>query len=199
MASYAFRRTLIAIPTLFATSIVIFLMVRLMPGNVIDYITSGTAVLTPQERQQMEHALGLDHSYAYQYVVWMKGLLTGNLGNSLVSTIPVAQTLKSAIPITAELVFYGLVIALVLAIPLGILSAMRPNSWGDFASRIGGLVGLSMGRTARNAAVSPVFTSRACSTGCHPCHMSRSRMTRAPTCSSSCYRQFRSRCSRSPW
>ena len=81
VASYALRRTFIAIPTLFATSIVIFLMVRLMPGNVIDYITSGTAVLTPQERQQMEHQLGLDHSYVYQYVVWIKDLLTGNLGN----------------------------------------------------------------------------------------------------------------------
>jgi peptide/nickel transport system permease protein len=144
VAPYAIRRVLIAIPTLFATSIVIFLMVRLMPGNVIDYITSGTAVLTPQERHQMEHALGLDHSYAHQYVVWMKGLLTGNLGNSLVSTIPVAHTLRTAIPITAELVVYGLVIALVLAIPLGILSAMRPNSWGDVASRLGGLVGLSV-------------------------------------------------------
>src|SRR5262249_44297630 len=98
-------------------------MVRLMPGDVIDYITGGTQTLTPEQRHQMEHQLGLDHSYLQQYLHWIKGLLTGNMGNSLVSTIPVSQTLQKAVPITAELVVYGLVIALVLAIPLGVLSA----------------------------------------------------------------------------
>ncbi len=144
MAGYAFRRILIAIPTLIGTSIVIFLMVRLMPGNVIDYITGGTQTLSPEQRHQMEHQLGLDQSYLHQYLHWVKGILTGNMGNSLVSTIPVAHTLRTAIPITAELVAYGLVLALVIAIPLGILSAVRPNSSADFASRIGGLVGLSI-------------------------------------------------------
>jgi peptide/nickel transport system permease protein len=144
VATYALRRVLIAIPTLIATSIVIFLMVRLMPGNVIDYVTGGTQSLSPEQRHQMEHQLGLDQSYVQQYLHWIKGLLTGNMGNSLVSTIPVAQTLSSAIPITAELVLYGLVIALVIAIPLGVLSAVRPNSFADFGSRVGGLIGLSI-------------------------------------------------------
>ncbi len=144
MAGYALRRVVIAIPTLIGTSIVIFLMVRLMPGNVIDYITGGTQTLSPEQRHQMEHQLGLDQSYLQQYLHWIKGILTGDMGNSLVSTIPVAHTLRSAIPITAELVVYGLVLALVIAIPLGILSAARPNSSADFASRIGGLVGLSI-------------------------------------------------------
>jgi peptide/nickel transport system permease protein len=144
VAGYAFRRILIAIPTLIGTSIVIFLMVRLMPGDVIDYITGGTQTLSPEQRHQMEHQLGLDQSYLQQYLHWVKGMLTGNMGNSLVSTIPVTHTLQKAIPITAELVAYGLVLALVIAIPLGILSAARPNSSADFASRIGGLVGLSI-------------------------------------------------------
>jgi peptide/nickel transport system permease protein len=144
VAGYAFRRILIAIPTLIATSIVIFLMVRLMPGNVIDYITGGTQTLSPEQRHQMEHQLGLDQSYLQQYLHWVKGILTGDMGNSLVSTIPVAHTLQQAIPITAELVGYGLVLALVIAIPLGILSAVRPNSSADFAARIGGLIGLSI-------------------------------------------------------
>jgi peptide/nickel transport system permease protein len=144
VTTYAVRRVFIAIPTLIATSIVIFLMVRLMPGDVIDYITGGTQTLTPEQRHQMEHQLGLDHSYLQQYLHWIKGLLTGNMGNSLVSTIPVSQTLHKAVPITAELVVYGLVIALVLAIPLGVLSAVRPNSSSDYASRVGGLVGLSI-------------------------------------------------------
>jgi peptide/nickel transport system permease protein len=144
VAGYALRRILIAIPTLGATSIVIFLMVRLMPGDVIDYITGGTQTLTPEQRHQMEHQLGLDQSYLQQYLHWVKGILTGDMGNSLVSTIPVAHTLRNAIPITAELVVYGLVLALVIAIPLGILSAVRPNSSADFAARIGGLIGLSV-------------------------------------------------------
>jgi peptide/nickel transport system permease protein len=144
VATYALRRILIAIPTLIATSIVIFLMVRLMPGNVIDYITGGTQSLSPEQRHQMEHQLGLDQSYLQQYLHWVKGLLTGNLGNSLVSTVPVAHTLDKAIPITAELVIYGLLIALVFAIPLGILSAVQPNSFSDYGSRVGGLIGLSI-------------------------------------------------------
>src|SRR5262249_4131470 len=85
VAGYVARRILMAIPTLFATSIVVFLLVRLMPGDVIDYITGGAQTLTPEQRHQMEHQLGLDQSLVQQYLHWMKGLLTGDMGSSLIS------------------------------------------------------------------------------------------------------------------
>ena len=144
MTSYAIRRILIAIPTLFLTSVLIFLMVRLMPGNVIDYITQGQGSIDPVQRHQMEHQIGLDQSYWEQYWHWIKGLVTGDMGKSLASTLPVGHTLRTAIPITAEIVFLGLLIALVVAVPLGILSAVRPNSYADFVSRVGALVGISI-------------------------------------------------------
>jgi peptide/nickel transport system permease protein len=144
MLTYIVRRVLIAIPTLIATSIVVFLLVRLMPGNVIDFITQGTVTLTPEQRSEMEQRLGLDGSYLHQYLTWIKGIFTGDMGNSLVSTLPVSHTLRDAIPITAEIVILGLVLALLFAIPFGVISAVRRDSIGDYTSRVASLVGVSI-------------------------------------------------------
>ena len=144
MLTYIVRRVLIAIPTLIATSIVVFMLVRLMPGNVIDFITQGTVSLTPEQRSEMEQRLGLDGSYLHQYLTWIKGIFTGDMGNSLVSTLPVSHTLRDAIPITAEIVILGLVIALLFAIPFGVISAVRRDSIGDYTSRVASLVGVSI-------------------------------------------------------
>jgi peptide/nickel transport system permease protein len=144
VVGYIARRILIAIPTLVATSIVVFLLVRLMPGNVIDYITGGAQTLTPDQRHQMEHQLGLDQSLFAQYWDWIRGLLTGDMGRSLTSTIPVSQTLQHAMPITFELIFLGLAIALLFAIPLGVISAVRRDSVGDYTSRVTALIGISI-------------------------------------------------------
>ena len=144
MSRYILRRLLVAVPTLVATSLVIFVAVRLMPGDIIDFIAQGTAVLTPAQRHQMAHQLGLDASYPHQYFHWIGGLLTGNMGNSLLTTLPISSTFRTAIPITSEIVFLGLVIALVLAIPLGVLSAVHREGLSDYASRVGGLIGVSV-------------------------------------------------------
>jgi peptide/nickel transport system permease protein len=144
MAGYIARRGLAAIPTLIATSVVVFLLVRLMPGDVIDFITSGAQTLTPEQRHEMEHQLGLDQSYLQQYWTWIRGLLTGDMGKSLVSTLPVSTTLRHAIPITFELVGLALAIALVFAIPLGVISSVRRDSVHDYTSRVAALVGISI-------------------------------------------------------
>jgi peptide/nickel transport system permease protein len=144
MVGYIVRRILIAIPTLVATSIAVFLLVRLMPGDVIDYITGGAQTLTPDQRHQMEHQLGLDQSLPAAYWHWVRGLVSGDMGKSLVSTIPVSHTLRHAIPITAELIVLGLLIALVVAIPLGVISAVRRDSVSDYSSRVTALIGISI-------------------------------------------------------
>ena len=144
MIHYIVRRVLIAIPTLVATSIVVFLMVRLMPGNVVDFISGGTGTVSTEQRQQMEHQLGLDQPYLTQYWHWIRGMLTGDMGKSLVSTLPVGETLRQAMPITFELILLSLVIALALAIPFGVISAVRRDSVGDYSSRVAALVGISV-------------------------------------------------------
>ena len=144
MLRYAIRRVLTAIPTLLATSVVIFALVRAMPGNVIDFITGGTGTITIEQRHQMEHQLGLDQSYPAQYWHWIRGMLTGDMGKSLISTLPVGRTLLDAMPITFELVGLSLFIALALAIPFGVISAARRDSVGDYTSRIAALIGISI-------------------------------------------------------
>jgi peptide/nickel transport system permease protein len=144
VAHYVVRRVLITIPTLVATSMVVFLMVRLMPGDVVDFISAGTGTVSIEERHQMERQLGLDEPFLSQYWHWIRGLLTGDMGRSLVSTLPVGATLRDAMPITAELIALSLVIALVFAIPFGVISAVRRDSVGDYTSRVAALVGISV-------------------------------------------------------
>jgi peptide/nickel transport system permease protein len=141
---YIARRVLIAVPTLVATSFVVFAMVRLMPGNVVDFVAGGTGTVSTEQRQQMERQLGLDAPFLTQYWHWIRGLLTGDMGTSLVSTLPVSETLRQAMPITFELILLSLVIALALAIPFGVISAVRRDSVGDYSSRIAALVGISV-------------------------------------------------------
>jgi peptide/nickel transport system permease protein len=130
--------------TIVAVSIVIFLGVRLLPGNIVDIMFGGDATASPEARAAAARQLGLDGSYPSQYWRWVDGIFHGNMGNSLLSNRPVLDMMKSALPITVELIVLGLLIAVLVGVPLGVLSAVRRNSSSDYVSRIGGLVGLSV-------------------------------------------------------
>lgn len=132
------------VPTLFGMSIIIFLMVRLMPGDVVDMLTGGDVTVTPSERAKITRSLGLDQPPVVQYWDWVKGLFTGDLGTSLLNRQPVSRVLASALPITIELVILSVLIAVLIGMPLGVMSARRRDSWADIASRLGGLIGLSV-------------------------------------------------------
>ena len=132
------------VATLVAVSIVIFMMVRLLPGNIIDILFGGDAVATPEQRQAAAEQLGLDGSYPRQYWEWVSGMLQGDFGTSLLSQRPISEIFLDALPITIELIILGLLIATVIGIPLGVISAVRRNSVSDYASRVGGLIGVSI-------------------------------------------------------
>jgi peptide/nickel transport system permease protein len=132
------------VATLAAVSIVIFLMVRLLPGNVIDILFGGDATATPEQRQAAAEQLGLDGSYPRQYWEWVSGMFQGDFGTSLLSQRPISEIFLDALPITIELIILGLLIATVIGIPLGVISAVRRNSVSDYASRVGGLIGVSI-------------------------------------------------------
>jgi peptide/nickel transport system permease protein len=130
--------------TLFAVSVVIFLMVRLLPGNVIDLMFGGDAQATQEQRDAAAEQLGLTGSYFRQYWNWISGIFSGDFGNSLLSQRPISDVFASALPITIELIVFGLVIATVIGIPLGVISAVRRNSASDYGARVGGLIGISV-------------------------------------------------------
>jgi peptide/nickel transport system permease protein len=143
MLRFAAHRLLSLLPTLFGMSIVIFLLVRLLPGDVSNALL-GDVVATQESRAALRHALGLDQPFPLQYVRWIGGLVHGDAGHSLITGRPVAAVLGSALPVTVELALLATIVATLIAIPLGVASATRPNSRRDFAVRTGGLLGLSI-------------------------------------------------------
>jgi len=132
------------IPTLIGVSIVIFMMVRLLPGDIVAVLSGADIGNDPKLIEQAREQLGLNGSYPEQYWRWISGVVQGDLGDSLRNTEPVANVLIDALPITFELVVLGLLIATVIGIPLGVLSAVKRDSKHDFAARIGGLIGVSI-------------------------------------------------------
>jgi peptide/nickel transport system permease protein len=147
------------IGTIFAVSVVIFLMVRLLPGNIIDIMFGGDATATPEAKARAAKQLGLDGSYLHQYWEWISGIFHGDLGNSLLSQRPIADIFKSALPVTIELILLGLLIAVAIGVPLGVISAVRRNSASDYTARVGGLMGISIPNFWL-ATLLLVFTSR---------------------------------------
>jgi peptide/nickel transport system permease protein len=130
--------------TLAVVSIIIFLFVRLLPGNILDLFFAGDTSATPQELAQAKTELGLNGSYPEQYWRWISGVFQGNFGKSLLSQQPVSTIMATAIPIDIELVILALLIALSIGIPLGILSAVKRDRPADYASRMTGLIGITI-------------------------------------------------------
>jgi peptide/nickel transport system permease protein len=144
VAGYIVKRIAFAIPTLILVSIGIFLMVRLLPGDIIDILFGGDLTASEEVKQQAREQLGLTGSYPEQYWNWISGVLQGDFGYSLRNAEPVSNIVLDALAVTLELVILGLLIATVVGVPLGVISAVRRDSAPDYASRVGGLVGLSI-------------------------------------------------------
>ncbi len=135
MQAYIARRLIALLPTLFFASLIVFVSMRLIPGDVIDLMLAQNDIATSQDRARIESALGLDQPLLSQYVSWVGGVLQGDLGRSLWQNTPVTEQLKASLPITFELGFLALIIALTVAIPIGIYSAMRQDTPGDYIAR----------------------------------------------------------------
>ena len=160
MIGYIAKRALLVIPTLIGVSIAIFLMVRLLPGDVIDVLLGADTEATPEIRAQARKQLGLDGSYAEQYWRWISGAVQGDLGTSVRNAEPVSSILRDAVPITLELVFLSLIISLVVGVPLGVISAVRRDGSSDYLARVAGLIGVSI-PSFWLATLLLLFTSRA--------------------------------------
>ena len=146
MRAYLVRRLLALIPALFFASIIVFVTVRLIPGNVIDLMLSQNDISADKlSREQLIAALGFDKPIWEQYVRWIGGiLLAGDFGRSLWGNTPVAELLLARLPVTFELGLLALVVALAVAIPIGAYSAMRQDTAGDYLGRSFSIVMLAV-------------------------------------------------------
>ncbi len=135
MQAFVVRRLLALFPTLLFTSIIVFTSIRLIPGGIIDLMLAQNDISTGKDRALIESALGLDEPIYTQYFSWMGAVLQGDLGRSLWQNVPVTEQLAATLPITFELGFLALVVALTVAIPIGIYSAMRQDTAGDYIAR----------------------------------------------------------------
>jgi peptide/nickel transport system permease protein len=144
LGAYILRRVAMLVPTLIGMSIIIFLMLRLLPGDIVDIIAGADAQTDSSSRAKLRNAMGLSDPLPTQYAKWMWGLLQGDPGNSLRSGKPVAELLWKALPITFELAILSVLMATVVAIPLGVISAVRRDTGMDYSSRVFGLIGLSL-------------------------------------------------------
>ncbi|HMI13023.1 MAG TPA: ABC transporter permease, partial [Bradyrhizobium sp.] len=122
----------------------IFTMLRLVPGNIADIVFNAAGMIDVAEKAKLEKELGLDRPIAVQYVQWVGGLARGDLGYSYVSEKPAIQEILPRIPITAKLAGLALCFAVLFGVPLGVLSAVKQNSSLDYILRVISLSGLSM-------------------------------------------------------
>src|ERR1700687_6274257 len=130
--------------TLFGISVIIFVLLRIVPGNIVDILSAATAYVDPADKANLERELGLDQPIVMQYLHWIGGLLHGDLGYSFVSEKPALDEILPRIPITARLAGLALCFSASIGIPLGVISAVKQGTRLDYFLRVVSLSGLSL-------------------------------------------------------
>jgi peptide/nickel transport system permease protein len=144
VTTYLVRRFFLMILTLFGISVIIFVLLRIVPGNIVDILADAAGFVNPSEKARLEAELGLDKPIPVQYAKWIGGLARGDLGFSYVSEKPALDEILPRIPITARLAGLALLFSILLGVPLGVISAVRQNTGLDYSLRVLSLTGLSM-------------------------------------------------------
>ena len=144
MGIYLIRRFFLMLVTLFGISVLVFVLLRLVPGNIADILFDAAGMINPAEKAEIEKELGLDQPIPVQYVRWIGGLFHGDLGYSYVSEKPALSEIVPRIPITAKLAGLALGFSVLLGVPFGVISAFRQNTGLDYVLRVISLSGLSM-------------------------------------------------------
>jgi peptide/nickel transport system permease protein len=142
--AYIVRRIALMLVTLFGVSVIIFVLLRIVPGNIVDILFDAAGYVDPADKAHLQQELGLDQPIALQYLHWIGGLLRGDLGYSYVSEKPALDEILPRIPITARLAGLALLFSTSIGVPLGVISAVHQGSRLDYALRIVSLSGLSL-------------------------------------------------------
>lgn len=144
MGAYLVRRFLLMALTLFGMSVLIFVMLRLVPGNIADILVDAAGIADPKEKAKIAHELGLDRPIIEQYGQWIGGMVRGDLGFAYVSERPTIEEIGPRIPISAKLAGMALFFAVLIGVPFGVISAVRQNTLFDYVLRVVSLSGLSL-------------------------------------------------------
>ncbi len=144
MVAFILRRIALLVPVLFGVSLVVFILIHMIPGDATLAAIGVNTRITPEQRAVIRKSYGLDDSQPVQYVKWMQHVLKGDLGKSLRTKRPLTTELKLRLPVTFELTLLAAALGALPAIALGVLSAVRRNSWIDYVATIFTLVGVSL-------------------------------------------------------
>ena len=148
MFVYVARRVLLFVPTLIGVTVVIFVLMRLVPGDIAEILASeaGTqsAEVVEEHIAEIRQELGLDRPIWVQYLNWMKGAAAGDFGTSFWEKRPVSEIIAERFPRSMQLAILTIVIAMIWAVPLGVISAVRQNTWADYLVRLISISGLSI-------------------------------------------------------
>jgi len=144
MREYIIKRLLLMIPTLLGVSILVFSLIRLLPGDAVTAMLLEVSYVTPEDIERIREQLGLNVPFFEQYSRWILGIITLDWGESLWTGQPVLPSLVDAFYVTAELVIAATVFAMLLALPLGIISAIRQDKAIDYVARLFAIGGISL-------------------------------------------------------
>lgn len=144
MLQYTAGRALASVPLLLLVSLLAFSVVRLIPGDAVMLMVAEIGNLSPQQLAQIRAELGVDRPFPQQFLSWLAGAVQGDLGRSIWTGRSVGREILRTLPVTAELALLSIVISLLVAIPIGIVSAVRRNSLFDYSGRLLAMVGLSV-------------------------------------------------------
>ena len=139
MRKYLAQRLLIAIPTLFGVTLLIFIAMRVLPGDPLAAISGeggGTYVLSPEQLRAARASLGLDRPYAIQYLDWLGDILRGDLGKSFWRGEPIRELIFRRAPITGQIALMAVILSWVIGLPVGLIGAVWRNSWTDYVFRL---------------------------------------------------------------
>jgi peptide/nickel transport system permease protein len=139
MSKYLAQRLLIAVPTLLGVTLLIFIAMRVLPGDPLSAISGeggGTYVLSQEQLQAARASLGLDRPYVVQYLDWLRDILRGDLGKSFWRGEPIRELIFRRAPITGQIALMAIIISGVIGLPVGLIGALWRNSWTDYAFRL---------------------------------------------------------------
>ena len=144
MTAFIAGRLLALLPVLWGVSILVFLLIHLIPGDALQLFLGTQVAMTPAQMEELRRLFGINKALPWQYADWVGRLFHGDFGVSLRTSRPVLPDILARLPVSAELAALALVIALGIALPVAILSALRRGTAADAAIRLVGLVGLSV-------------------------------------------------------
>ena len=144
MLNYIAQRVVLALLVLLMVSIGVFSIVRMLPGDAVILSLDEFSSLTPEALAEARKELGIDRPFINQYGTWIWGVVRGDLGQSLVTRRSVTSELTSRVILTLHLAVMAMIIGLIIAIPIGILSAVRQDTAADYGGRLFAIMGLSL-------------------------------------------------------